>query len=96
MNRLDATDKSRFEFGLDKPLELKGDWAVTADWHVPLYDAKLVNEFLDASEGYGNLLIAGCRFQLEGRIVKLIATLFAALVVHFAKLITSAVTRLAS
>jgi hypothetical protein len=42
MNRLDATDKSRFEFGLDKPLELKGDWAVTADWHVPLYDAKLL------------------------------------------------------
>ena len=59
MKRLDATNTSRFEFGLDKPLELKGDWAVTADWHVPLYDAKLVNEFLDASDGYGNLLIAG-------------------------------------
>ena len=36
MKRLDTTDKSRFEFGLDKPLELKGDWAVTAEWHVPL------------------------------------------------------------
>lgn len=59
MRRLDTTDKSRFEFGLDKPLELKGNWAVTADWHVPLYDAKLVNMFLDESEDYTNLLIAG-------------------------------------
>ncbi len=40
--RVDTTDKTRFEFGLDKPLELKGDWAVTADWHVPLYDANFV------------------------------------------------------
>lgn len=57
--RIDATDTKRFEFGLDKPLELKGDWAVTADWHVPLYDAKLVNEFLDDAKDYSNLLIAG-------------------------------------
>jgi hypothetical protein len=59
MMRIDATDTKRFEFGLDKPLELKGDWAVTADWHVPLYDAKLVNEFLDDAKDYSNLLIAG-------------------------------------
>ena len=57
--RVDTTDKSRFEFGLDKPLELKGDWAVTADWHVPLYDAALVNTFLDDATNYNNLLIAG-------------------------------------
>ena len=57
--RVDTTDKSRFEFGLDKPLELKGDWAVTADWHVPLYDAELVNMFLDEATSYSNLLIAG-------------------------------------
>ena len=59
--RLDTSDKSRFEFGLDKPLELRGDWAVTADWHVPLYDAGLVNKFLDeANKGeFKNLLIAG-------------------------------------
>ena len=59
MKRLDTTDKSRFEYGLDKPLELKGDWAVTADWHVPLYDAELVNMFLDEATDYTNLLIAG-------------------------------------
>jgi hypothetical protein len=59
MMRVDATDKTRFEFGLEKPLELKGNWAVTADWHVPLYDAKLVNEFLDEASDYSNLLIAG-------------------------------------
>jgi hypothetical protein len=57
--RVDTKDKSRFEFGLDRPFELKGDWAVTADWHVPLYDANLVNEFLDESRDYKNLLIAG-------------------------------------
>ena len=57
--RVDTSDTSRFEFGLDKPLELKGDWAVTADWHVPLYDAVLVNEFLDEATDYTNLLIAG-------------------------------------
>jgi len=57
--RLDTSKTSRFDFGLDKPLELKGDWAVTADWHVPLYDAELINTFLDDAAGYGNLLIAG-------------------------------------
>jgi predicted phosphodiesterase len=57
--KVNTSDKSRFEFGLDKPLELKGDWAVTADWHVPLYDADLVNEFLDEAADYKNLLIAG-------------------------------------
>ena len=61
MNRIDTSDNSRFEFGLDKPLLLRGDWAVTADWHVPLYDAKLVNKFLDDAQqrGLTNLLIAG-------------------------------------
>ena len=59
MRLVDTKDKSRFEFGLDKPLQLKGDWAVTADWHVPLYDAALVNEFLQEAESYSNLLIAG-------------------------------------
>ena len=57
--RVNADDEARFEYGLDQPLELKGDWAVTADWHVPLYDAKLVNEFLDEAVDYNNLLIAG-------------------------------------
>lgn len=57
--RLDTKDSTRFEFGLDTPLELKGDWAVTADWHVPLYDAELVNIFLDEATDYTNLLIAG-------------------------------------
>ena len=59
MRLVDTKDKSRFEFGLDKPLQLKGDWAVTADWHVPLYDARLVNEFLQEAADYNNLLIAG-------------------------------------
>lgn len=61
MSRVDTADSSRFEFGLEKPLMLRGDWAVTADWHVPLYDAKLVNKFLDdaAQRGLSNLLIAG-------------------------------------
>jgi predicted phosphodiesterase len=61
MSRVDTNDYARFEYGLDKPLMLRGDWAVTADWHVPLYDAKLVNKFLDdaANRGLSNLLIAG-------------------------------------
>lgn len=59
MKRVDTTDTSRFDYGLDKPFELKGDWAVTADWHVPLYDAKLVNTFLDEANNFNNLLIAG-------------------------------------
>jgi hypothetical protein len=59
--RVDTTDMKRFEFGLDKPLNLRGDWAVTADWHVPLYDAKLVNKFLDDAQerNMTNLIIAG-------------------------------------
>lgn len=57
--RVDTTDKTRFEYGLDKPYTVKGDWAVTADWHVPLYDAELVNKFLDDAAEYKNLLIAG-------------------------------------
>ena len=59
--RVDTSDTQRFEFGLDKPLNLRGDWAVTADWHVPLYDAKLVNKFLDDAHerGLTNLIIAG-------------------------------------
>lgn len=61
MSRVNTSDNSRFEFGLDKPITLRGDWAVTADWHVPLYDAKLVNKFLDdaAERGVSNLVIAG-------------------------------------
>lgn len=59
MMRINTSDKKRFEYGLESPLELKGDWAVTADWHVPLYDAELVNEFLDEAADYNNLLIAG-------------------------------------
>ena len=59
IDRVDVEDESRFDFGLDKPMHLKGNWAVTADWHVPLYDAKLVNQFLEDSQGYSNLLIAG-------------------------------------
>ena len=59
MSRLDVLNNTRFEFGLDEPLELRGNWAVTADWHVPLYDAELVNTFLDDSLDYSNLLIAG-------------------------------------
>lgn len=59
--RLDANDMNRLEFGLEKPLILRGDWAVTADWHVPLYDARLVNRFLDeaAERELYNLVIAG-------------------------------------
>lgn len=59
--RLDANDMNRLEFGLEKPLTLRGDWAVTADWHVPLYDARLVNRFLDeaAERELHNLVIAG-------------------------------------
>lgn len=61
MSRVDTSDAQRFEFGLDKPLMLRGDWAVTADWHVPLYDAKLVNMFLEDANfrGLTNLIIAG-------------------------------------
>jgi hypothetical protein len=59
MKRVDTKDKSRFDYGLDQPLVLKGDWAVTADWHVPLYDAELVNLFLKDAKDYTNLLIAG-------------------------------------
>jgi hypothetical protein len=59
MTFIDITGEEHLEYALEQPLHLKGDWAVTADWHVPLYDKKLVNKFLRDAKDYKNLLIAG-------------------------------------
>lgn len=52
---------------LDVPLEHYGNLAVTADWHIPLYDPEYVNTFLtDAKErGHTHLVIAGDFFNFD-------------------------------
>lgn len=52
---------------LDVPLEHTGNLAVTADWHIPLYDQEYVNTFLaEAKERrHSHLVIAGDFFNFD-------------------------------
>jgi hypothetical protein len=45
---LDLSD--RFAFNLDKPITITDDKvAISADWHIPLYDPAYVNSFIEAA-----------------------------------------------
>lgn len=61
--KLPAAFINRMDFRLaDRPLQLHGAGAVTADWHIPLTDFGLVNTFLEHAVDIGAtnwLLIAG-------------------------------------
>lgn len=59
--------EDRFEFSMDTPIYVEGDWAITADWHVPLYDPDLVNQFITDARDYGitNLAVAGDFFNFD-------------------------------
>ena len=57
----------RFKITLDKPMRHKGNLAITADWHIPLYDAAYANRFIKTARerGHKNLLIAGDFFNFD-------------------------------
>jgi predicted phosphodiesterase len=63
----DHTFVDRFRLELDQPLYVTGDIAITADWHVPLYDPEYVNKFiLSARErGHNRLILAGDFFNFD-------------------------------
>lgn len=58
---------TRYSFDLDTPIVVEGDAMVTADWHIPLYDPKVVNSMiLKARElGLTTLIIAGDFFNFD-------------------------------
>lgn len=60
-HRLPEDHPTRYEFDLDTPIVVEGDAMVTADWHIPLYDPKVVNTMIDKArdEGLTNLIIGG-------------------------------------
>lgn len=59
----------RLNLEIDKPivLPLGYDYAITADWHIPLYDPAYVNQFiLDAREhGISRLIVGGDFFNFD-------------------------------
>jgi hypothetical protein len=63
----DLPFEDRFNIVLDQPIVYEGDIAITADWHIPLYDAKYANKFiLDAKDrGHTKLIIAGDFFNFD-------------------------------
>lgn len=58
---------TRFQIELDKPMRHSGNIAITADWHIPLYDAEYANEFIKTARerGHKDLLIAGDFFNFD-------------------------------
>ena len=63
----DQPFEDRFNIVLDQPIVHEGDIAISADWHVPLYDPKYANKFiLDAKDrGHSKLIIAGDFFNFD-------------------------------
>jgi Calcineurin-like phosphoesterase len=57
----------RFNIVLDKPITHIGNIMITADWHIPLYDPKYVNEMIRTarSESLDTLCIAGDFFNFD-------------------------------
>lgn len=65
---IDQDFAERFMIELDKPITLDdGRYAITADWHIPLYDPEYVNKFIrDARErGHKDLVVAGDFFNFD-------------------------------
>jgi predicted phosphodiesterase len=63
----DDSFEDRFSIVLDQPLVHDGDIAISADWHIPLYDPKYANKFItDARDrGINQLVIAGDFFNFD-------------------------------
>lgn len=65
----DPTVAERLKLEIDKPLVLPlgRDYAITADWHIPLYDAQYVNTFIEDARGRGvkDLIVAGDYFNFD-------------------------------
>lgn len=61
--------EERLRLAIDKPivLPLSADYAITADWHIPLYDPEYVNDFIEDARGRGlsKLIIAGDFFNFD-------------------------------
>jgi len=63
----DVTERLNIE--LDNPIVLPKDdlYAITADWHIPLYDPEYVNTFIEDSRERGakKLIVAGDYFNFD-------------------------------
>lgn len=59
--------EDRFNIVLDKPIIHEGSVAISADWHIPLYDPAYANQFIrDSRErGLKDLVIAGDFFNFD-------------------------------
>lgn len=60
--------EDRFAFNLDKPITVEDEGvAVTADWHIPLYDPAYVNYFIDTARDMNvrTLVIGGDFFNFD-------------------------------
>jgi len=64
---LPVSEAARYSVYLDLPLYVKSNCVITADWHIPLFDADLVNEMiLDAKHaGLKTLVIGGDFFNFD-------------------------------
>lgn len=60
---------TRLKIVVDEPirLPLKGSYAVTADWHIPLYDPEYVNTFIEESREreVSTLIVGGDFFNFD-------------------------------
>jgi hypothetical protein len=58
---------TRMKIEIDAPLRHTGNLAITADWHIPLYDAEYANRFIRTAQerGHKDLLIAGDFFNFD-------------------------------
>lgn len=52
---------------LTNPLRLKGDWAITSDWHIPTMSVEWLEILINTSKKYGikNLIIGGDLLNLD-------------------------------
>lgn len=57
----------RFKIELGVPMRFSGNIAITADWHIPLYDAEYANEFIRTARerGHKDLIVAGDFFNFD-------------------------------
>lgn len=65
----DQTVEERLKLALDTPiiLPLEKEYAITADWHIPLYDPEYVNTFIEDSRDRGirELIVGGDYFNFD-------------------------------
>jgi len=65
----DPTVTERLNLQFDDPIRLpiNKPWAITADWHIPLYDPEYVNVFIEdaRTRGIRSLILAGDYFNFD-------------------------------